>query len=104
MASISSYHDVLIRPLITEKSTRMIEIGQYTFEVHREANKIQIREAVEKTFNVKVKAVNTLNMPRKDPAAWPDGRHRARLEESDRHAPGQARRSISSRRRDGDDR
>jgi large subunit ribosomal protein L23 len=65
MASISSYHDVLIRPLITEKSTRIIEIGQYTFEVHREANKIQIREAVEKTFNVKVKAVNTLNMPRK---------------------------------------
>jgi large subunit ribosomal protein L23 len=65
MASISSYHDVLIRPLITEKSTRLIEVGQYTFEVHREANKIQIREAVEKTFNVKVKAVNTLNMPRK---------------------------------------
>ena len=65
MAGISSYHDVLIRPLITEKSTRLIEVGQYTFEVHREANKIQIREAVEKTFNVKVKAVNTLNMPRK---------------------------------------
>ncbi|HEU5329071.1 MAG: 50S ribosomal protein L23 [Thermomicrobiales bacterium] len=65
MASVSSYHDVLIRPLITEKSTRLIEAGQYTFEVHREANKIQIREAVEKTFNVKVRAVNTLNMPRK---------------------------------------
>ncbi|MGN6673801.1 MAG: 50S ribosomal protein L23, partial [Thermomicrobiales bacterium] len=45
MASVSSYHDVLIRPLITEKSTRLIEAGQYTFEVHREANKIQIREA-----------------------------------------------------------
>ena len=65
MASISSYHDVLVRPLITEKSTRLIEVGQYSFEVHREANKIQIREAVEKTFNVKVKAVNTMNMPRK---------------------------------------
>lgn len=66
MANISSYHDVLVRPLITEKSTRQIELGQYTFEVHREANKIQIREAVEKTFNVQVKAVNTLNMPRKE--------------------------------------
>ena len=65
MATIDSYHDVLVRPLITEKSTRLLEQGQYSFEVHREANKIQIREAVEKTFNVKVKAVNTLNMPRK---------------------------------------
>lgn len=66
MAKISSYHDVLVRPLITEKSTRQIEQAQYSFEVHREANKIQIREAVEKTFNVQVKAVNTLNMPRKE--------------------------------------
>ena len=65
MATIESYHDVLVRPLITEKSTRLLELGQYSFEVHREANKILIREAVEKTFNVKVKAVNTLNMPRK---------------------------------------
>jgi large subunit ribosomal protein L23 len=66
MANIGSYHDVLVRPLITEKSTRQIELGQYSFEVHRDANKIQIREAVEKTFNVRVKAVNTLNMPRKE--------------------------------------
>ena len=66
MANIGSYHDVLIRPLITEKCTRQIELGQYSFEVHRDANKIQIREAVEKTFNVQVKAVNTLNMPRKE--------------------------------------
>jgi large subunit ribosomal protein L23 len=66
MANIGSYHDVLVRPLITEKSTRLIEQGQYSFEVHREANKIQIREAVEKTFNVQVKAVNTVNMPRKE--------------------------------------
>ncbi len=65
MANISSIHDVLIRPLITEKSTTLMERGQYGFEVHREANKIQIREAVEKTFGVRVKAVNTMNMPRK---------------------------------------
>ena len=63
--AIESYRDVLVRPLITEKSTDLMEQGQYAFEVLREANKIQIREAVEKTFKVKVKAVNTLNMPRK---------------------------------------
>ncbi len=56
---------VLRRPLITEKNTELMAIGQYTFEVDPDANKIQIRQAVEKTFNVKVKAVNTLNMPRK---------------------------------------
>jgi|SRR4051794_7659422 len=66
MANISSYHDVLVRPLITEKSTRLAEASRYSFEVHREANKIQIREAVEKVFGVKVKAVNTMNMPRKE--------------------------------------
>lgn len=54
--------DILVRPLITEKNTRLMEQGQYSFEVATEANKIQIREAVEKTFNVKVKAVNTLNV------------------------------------------
>lgn len=53
---------VLRRPLITEKNTELMAIGQYTFEVDPGANKIQIREAVEKTFNVRVKAVNTLNV------------------------------------------
>jgi len=43
----------------------LMEIGQYTFEVDPEANKIQIKAAVESTFNVKVKAVNTLNVKRK---------------------------------------
>ena len=58
--------DVIRRPLITEKNTILMEIGQYTFEVAPEANKIQIKAAVEKTFNVSVKAVNTLNVkPRK---------------------------------------
>ncbi|MDP9372269.1 MAG: 50S ribosomal protein L23 [Chloroflexota bacterium] len=66
MAKIESVHDVLVRPLITEKNTRLMEAGQYVFEVHREANKIQIREAVEQTFGVRVKAVNTINMPRKE--------------------------------------
>jgi large subunit ribosomal protein L23 len=53
---------VIVRPLITEKNTLLMESDQYTFEVAVEANKIQIREAVEKLFNVRVKAVNTLNV------------------------------------------
>jgi large subunit ribosomal protein L23 len=58
--------DVIRRPLITEKNTMLMEIGQYTFEVDPDANKIQIRAAVEQTFKVTVKAVNTLNVkPRK---------------------------------------
>jgi large subunit ribosomal protein L23 len=57
--------DVIRRPLITEKNTRLMEGGQYSFEVATEANKIQIRHAVEQTFNVKVKAVNTMNVKSK---------------------------------------
>ncbi|MCC6790292.1 MAG: 50S ribosomal protein L23 [Thermomicrobiales bacterium] len=57
--------DIIKRPLITEKNTVLMELGQYSFEVATEANKIQIKAAVESTFNVKVKAVNTLNVKRK---------------------------------------
>jgi large subunit ribosomal protein L23 len=53
---------VIVRPLITEKNTDLMEQDQYTFEVATVANKIQIREAVEKLFNVRVKAVNTMNV------------------------------------------
>ena len=52
--------DVLRRPLITEKNTLLTPLGQYTFEVAMTANKIQIKEAVEMIFNVKVQAVNTM--------------------------------------------
>lgn len=54
--------DVIRRPVITEKNTWLMERSQYTFEVAPTANKIQIKEAVETTFNVKVLAVNTLNV------------------------------------------
>jgi large subunit ribosomal protein L23 len=54
--------EVLRRPLITEKNTMLMERDQYTFAVAPDANKIQIREAVESTFNVRVKAVNTLTV------------------------------------------
>lgn len=57
--------DIIKRPLITEKNTMLMEQGQYSFEVATEANKIQIKAAVESTFNVRVKAVNTLNVKRK---------------------------------------
>jgi large subunit ribosomal protein L23 len=54
--------DVIRRPLITEKNTILMELGQYSFEVAPEANKFQIKAAVEQTFNVSVRAVNTLNV------------------------------------------
>src|SRR5687768_9290322 len=54
--------DILIRPVITEKNTRLSEMGQYTFEVAPNANKIQVKDAVEKIFNVRVMAVNILNV------------------------------------------
>jgi large subunit ribosomal protein L23 len=54
--------EVIIKPLITEKNTDLMGIDQYSFEVSIVANKIQIREAIEKLFNVRVKAVNTMNV------------------------------------------
>ena len=53
---------VLVRPLVTEKATRLGGEHKYAFEVQRRANKLQIKEAVEKGFEVKVRAVNVLNM------------------------------------------
>ena len=61
MASIQ-YYDVIIRPVITEKSMADMGEKKYTFLVHPEANKTQIKEAVEKMFEgKKVKSVNTIN-------------------------------------------
>ena len=50
--------DILIRPIVTEKSTALMEQGKYTFRVPLAATKIQIRQAVEQIFKVKVQAVN----------------------------------------------
>ena len=55
-------YEVLRRPLITEKNTGQQALGKYTFVVAGEANKQQIREAVEKAFEVKVTAVNVINV------------------------------------------
>ena len=60
--------DTIVRPVITEKSTRLAEIGQYVFEVAPDANKIQIKQAVEEVFaskKINVVAVNILRVPGK---------------------------------------
>ena len=54
--------DIIIRPIITEHSYDMIEKNKYTFEVARDANKIEIAKAVEELFDVTVKKVNTINV------------------------------------------
>lgn len=54
-------HDILIRPIITEKSMDQVADKKYTFEVAKSANKIQIKKAVEEVFKVKVEKVTTIN-------------------------------------------
>ena len=54
--------DILIRPLISERSTELMEEGKFVFVVDKRANKIQIAQAVKEIFNVDVLAVNTINV------------------------------------------
>ena len=62
MASLQ-YFDVILRPVVTEKSMADMAEKKYSFLVHPEANQVQIKEAVEKMFEgAKVKAVNTMNL------------------------------------------
>ena len=62
MANVQ-YYDVILKPVITEKSMNAMGDKKYTFFVHPEATKTQIKEAVEKMFEVtKVKSVNTMNI------------------------------------------
>ncbi len=58
-------YEVLRRPVITEKNTILQAQGKYAFEVAGEANKHQIKQAVEKAFDVKVTAVNVMTVPGK---------------------------------------
>ena len=55
-------HDVIVKPIITEASMQNIALKKYTFEVAKSANKIEIAQAVEKVFGVKVAKVNTINV------------------------------------------
>ena len=52
---------IIIKPIITERSMDALQTGKYTFKVDRNANKIEIAEAIEKLFDVKVAKVNTMN-------------------------------------------
>ena len=69
-------YDIIKRPIITEQSMEQSEMKRYTFEVAKDANKIQIAKAVEEIFGVKVAKVNTLNMQGKvkRTGAYPAGR------------------------------
>ena len=55
-------HNVIIRPVVSERSYSFMEQNKYTFEVAKDANKHQIKDAVEEIFNVKVTRVNTLRV------------------------------------------
>ena len=54
--------DIIKRPIITEKSYKLMEERKYTFEVDRKSNKMEIKQAVEKIFDVSVDKVNTINV------------------------------------------
>jgi len=58
-------HDVIIEPVVSEKSYALLDDGRYTFIVHSTANKTEIRQAVESIWGVRVSKVNTLNRPGK---------------------------------------
>ena len=58
-------YDIIVRPLITEKSTQLIELNKYTFEVKQGSNKVEVAKAVEEIWGVKVVSVNMINTQRK---------------------------------------
>jgi len=55
-------HQIILRPLITEKNTNLMALNKYCFQVDRNANKAQIKYAIEEIFNVSVTKVHTMNM------------------------------------------
>ena len=59
-------YDIILRPIITEQSMEHLDLKKYVFEVARDANKIEIRKAVEEIFDVEVYKVTTLNMKGKE--------------------------------------
>lgn len=73
-------YDIIKRPVITEQSMAQTEMKRYTFEVAKDANKIEIAKAVEEIFGVKVAKVNTINMYGKEKRVgrYPAGRRPAR--------------------------
>lgn len=79
MAGAVHPYQVLLRPIITEKATMLTGENKYAFEVDRRANKLQVKEAVEAAFDVRVTAVNVMNVKgkrrrlgRRNPGKSPD--------------------------------
>jgi large subunit ribosomal protein L23 len=58
---ISDPRDIILSPVVSEKSYGLLESGRYTFVVHPDANKTQVKIAIESIFQVKVVSVNTIN-------------------------------------------
>jgi large subunit ribosomal protein L23 len=55
-------HQIILRPLITEKNTNLMQLNKYSFQVDRSASKPQIKQAIEEIFNVTVMRVHTMNL------------------------------------------
>jgi large subunit ribosomal protein L23 len=62
-------YEVLLRPVVSEKSTELAYANKYTFEVSTRANKIDVRRAVEDRYRVHVQSVRTITMPAKEKGA-----------------------------------
>jgi large subunit ribosomal protein L23 len=71
-------YDIILRPIITEQSTEQVGIKKYVFEVARDVNKIEIKNAVEEIFGVEVLKVTTLNLrgKKKRTGRYPEGNRR----------------------------
>lgn len=65
MSKVYDPRDIILKPVVSEKSYGLLDQNKYTFIVRPDANKVQIRQAVEQIFSVKVLSVNTLNRPGK---------------------------------------
>ena len=79
MANLTDPRDIIIAPVVSEKSYGLMEQNVYTFFVNREANKTQIKIAIEQIFDVKVASVNTINREgkRKRTRTGGDGQRKA---------------------------
>jgi large subunit ribosomal protein L23 len=76
---MTTFHDILRRPIITEKSNYQAgDLNQYVFEVSMDANKQMIKDAVETVFDVDVARVNIVNVPPKRSRRWRNRRVKVR--------------------------
>lgn len=77
---MKSVYDIILRPVITEQSMEDAGIKKYVFEVAVDANKTEIKKAVEEIFGVEVEKVNTINLQgkKKRTGAYPEGKTAAR--------------------------